>query len=139
MKRVPFAPLLGLLAGSVAAADLTVTVTDLPSDAGSVRAALYADAASFAAQQNAVAAVILKPHDKTVRLTLGDLPPGRYALAVFDDLNDNGKLDTNLLSMPTEPWGFSNGAVGNFGPPSFEQAAIELVAAGAAITVKVHP
>jgi uncharacterized protein (DUF2141 family) len=138
MKRFLIAPFLGLCAGSVAAADLAVTVTDLPSDAGTLRAAVYADAASFNAQQNPVAALILKPQGKMVRFTLGDLPPGRYALAVFHDLNDNGKLDTNLLSMPTEPWGFSNGAVGNFGPPSFDQAAVTLGGEGASASVKVH-
>jgi uncharacterized protein (DUF2141 family) len=138
MKRFLITPVLGLLAGSVAAADLAVTVTDLPSDAGTVRAAVYGDAASFAAQQNPVASVILKPNDKMVRVTLGNLPPGRYALAVFQDVNDNGKLDTNLLSMPTEPWGFSRDAVGNFGPPSFDQAAVELAGQGTSITIKVH-
>jgi uncharacterized protein (DUF2141 family) len=86
-----------------------------------------------------VAAVIIKPNDKMIRVTVGNLPPGRYALAVFHDVNDNGKLDTNLLSMPTEPWGFSRDAVGNFGPPSFDQAAVELAGQGASITIKVHP
>lgn len=138
MKSFLIASSFALLAGAASAADLAVTVTGLPSDAGTVRAALYADAAGFSAQQNAVASVILKPHGEQVRVTVGDLPPGRYAVAVFHDVNDNGKLDTNLMSMPTEPYGFSNDAVGNFGPPGFEQAAIELTAQGSAITVTVR-
>ncbi len=139
MKNLVALSLFGLLAGTASAADLTVTVTGLAGDAGTVRAAIYADAASFASQQNPVAALILKPHDRQVRVTVGDLPPGRYAVAVFHDVNDNGKLDANLLSMPTEPFGFSRDAVGNFGPPSFDQAAIDLAAQGAAVAVKVHP
>jgi uncharacterized protein (DUF2141 family) len=36
-----------------------------------------------------------------------DLPVGRYAVAVYHDLNDNGKLDKNVLGIPKEPYGFS--------------------------------
>ncbi len=31
-------------------------------------------------------------------------------------------MDRNLIGMPVEPYAFSNDAVGNFGPPTFEQA-----------------
>ena len=50
--------------------------------------------------------------------------PGRYAVRAFADENGNGKLDTNLLGMPTERYGFSNDAKGNRGAPDFEAAAI---------------
>jgi uncharacterized protein (DUF2141 family) len=138
MSRFLLPYVLALLGGGAAAADLTFTVTGLPSDAGTVRAALYADSASFTRQQNAVASVILQPHGLQARVTFGGLPAGRYALAVYQDVNDNGTLDTNMLSMPTEPWGFSNGAVGSFGPPGFDDAAVTLPEQGVSIVVKVH-
>jgi len=34
----------------------------------------------------------------------------------------NGKLDANLLGIPTEGYGFSNDARALFGPPSFAAA-----------------
>jgi uncharacterized protein (DUF2141 family) len=43
---------------------------------------------------------------------------------VFADENGNGKLDTNLVGMPTERYGFSNDAKGNRGAPEFDAAAI---------------
>ncbi|MDM4765488.1 DUF2141 domain-containing protein [Pelomonas sp. SE-A7] len=49
----------------------------------------------------------------------------RAALTVFHDLNGNGKLDTNAMGMPTEPLGYSNNAVGNFGPARFDAAVFE--------------
>ena len=47
-----------------------------------------------------------------------NVKPGNYAIAVFHDLNGNGKLDRNLIGLPSEPYGFSND-VGRRGFPSF--------------------
>ena len=69
---------------------------------------------------------------------LRDLPAGDYAFAVFHDANSNGKLDKNMLGMPTEDYAFSNNALGKMGPPSFEQARISLPAAGATVRVTLH-
>jgi uncharacterized protein (DUF2141 family) len=37
-----------------------------------------------------------------------DVKPATYAVSIFQDENDNGKLDTNFLGIPKEGWGFSN-------------------------------
>lgn len=65
------------------------------------------------------------------------LPPGRYAVQVMHDANDNGKLDTNLVGMPTEGYGFSNNPW-LMRKARFDEAAFDLPAAGAAITVKLN-
>ncbi|MGJ7582834.1 DUF2141 domain-containing protein [Variovorax sp. RHLX14] len=62
------------------------------------------------------------------KLIFVGLPPGRYAVKSFADENGNGKLDTNLVGLPTERYGFSNDAKGRMGPPSFEQASFMLEA-----------
>lgn len=55
-------------------------------------------------------------------VTFDNLPAGDYAMKAFHDVNGNGKMDTNPFGMPTEPYAFSNNAVGNFGPASWERA-----------------
>jgi uncharacterized protein (DUF2141 family) len=55
-----------------------------------------------------------------------ELKSGEYAFAVFQDLNENGKLDKNWVGIPTEPYGFSNDPVIRFGPPSFKDCLIKL-------------
>ena len=67
-----------------------------------------------------------------------NLPEGEYAVSVFHDLNSNGKLDSNAVGMPTEPYGFSNNAAGNFGPPSFDAAKIKLDQSKTAISIRVN-
>ena len=51
-----------------------------------------------------------------------NLAYGQYAIAVYHDRNKNGKLDTNILGIPLEEYGFSNNARGRFGPASWSQA-----------------
>jgi uncharacterized protein (DUF2141 family) len=55
----------------------------------------------------------------------GMLPHGEYAIAVFVDLNGNGKMDKNFLGIPKEQYGFSNNVMGRMAAPSFEQAKFE--------------
>ncbi len=56
-----------------------------------------------------------------VTITIEDIPAGTYAIAVFQDKDSDGKLDSNLFGAPTEPYGFSNNIYGMFGPPDFEE------------------
>lgn len=52
------------------------------------------------------------------------LLPGRYAIIVIHDENDNGRLDENALGVPTEGYAFSNDARGFLSAASFDAAAI---------------
>lgn len=54
------------------------------------------------------------------------LPEGTYALAFFQDLNKNKKLDKNLVGYPKEPFSFSNNAPVVFGPPKWRDAVFKL-------------
>jgi len=48
--------------------------------------------------------------------------PDVYGISAFHDENDNQRLDTNFLGIPTESWVTSRGAKAFFGPPSFDDA-----------------
>ncbi len=47
--------------------------------------------------------------------------PGHYAVALFQDENDNHHFDTNSLGIPTEGYGFSNNPTLYFGPPDLSR------------------
>lgn len=51
-----------------------------------------------------------------------NLPAGDYAAKMYHDVNGDGRMNTNPFGMPTEPYAFSNNAVGNMGPASWERA-----------------
>ena len=67
-------------------------------------------------------AVVLPVDSTTVYWQVDELPYGNYAIAVYHDKNTNGKLDTNLLGIPKERYGFSNNARGRFGPASWNDS-----------------
>ncbi len=50
------------------------------------------------------------------------LPDGEYAISVYHDENNNGKLDNNFLGIPKEDYGCSNNAKGFMGPPKWKDA-----------------
>lgn len=52
------------------------------------------------------------------------VPPGVYAIAVIDDVNENKKLDRNWLGIPTEGFGFANNPRVFLKAPSFKAASI---------------
>jgi len=60
------------------------------------------------------------------KVTLNELPEGRYCLRFFQDLNGNGLLDVSSSSIPKEPVGFSNNPNLMMGLPSPENSMFEL-------------
>lgn len=112
--------LLSACSASSIASDLTVVIKKVKPNDGRVLVAVYNKAEGFPRVpflKNAAAA-----SDSTVQVVFKDLPPGEYAISSFQDKNNNEKLDTNSMGIPTEPLGFSEDAKGSFGPPSFADA-----------------
>ena len=56
------------------------------------------------------------------------VPYGKYAITIYQDLNDNGEADMNFLGIPKELVGFGNNYK-PFGEPKFESCLIEFKAA----------
>ena len=50
------------------------------------------------------------------------LPPGEYALSVFQDEDNDTKLKSNFIGLPKEPAALSNNLRPKFGPPRYKDA-----------------
>jgi uncharacterized protein (DUF2141 family) len=122
----------GLHAQTVNAADLTVELKGV-GDKGNVMVALYKKGDKWLGKSTAGTMVVAKKEG--VSVTFKDLAEGEYAISMFVDENSNGKMDTNAIGIPSEPYGFSNDASGNFGPPSFEQAKVAVGKDNKTITI----
>ena len=131
----PFAAML-MLAGLLAAAegdsvDLEVTLEGVHSADGQVLVALHrrTSGIDFPGDEGIVARKRVAADTEPVVVRFRDLAPGDYAVAAFHDADDDGELNANVLGIPTEGYGFSNGARGLMGPPSFESAAVTIAPA----------
>ena len=58
--------------------------------------------------EHAVATTYVTIQDGAAVARFDQLEPGRYAITVYHDKNDNRRFDKNWLGMPKEDWGVSN-------------------------------
>jgi len=66
------------------------------------------------------------------------LPPGRYGVSLFQDLNGNRRLDTNFRGIPKEASGASNNPPARWGPPKFTDALVTVGEAPLALTIRLE-
>lgn len=119
-----------------AAADLQLNVGPLASAQGSLMVALYNSAASFrkeAVQQQKITAVAGR-----ITVKFSDLAPGDYAVALFHDTNDNGKLDSNLFGIPQEPYGFSRIDRPLMGAPGWDDVRFSVPTQGSTLDISLR-
>lgn len=117
----------GLSSG--ASATLTIVVSNITTPGGTLSAALFSPQDDFPDGQTPTA-FISRTHGSAVvdTFVFTNVAPGSYAVAVQHDLNNNGKLDRNMVGMPKEPWGISRDVRHSFRPPRFDEAAIDVSA-----------
>jgi len=117
---------------------LVVDVRDLRSDGGSVRCSLYASRDGYPTEASrAVARAEGRPHARQARCTFENVAPGSYAVSVHHDEDGDGVFDTGIFGIPLEGVGASRDAHGTMGPPSFEDARIDVPAGETRIVVHV--
>ena len=106
-----------------------MVATGLRNAHGVVRACMTGEVAHFPNCANPAASYnVVGDAAGSVTLTFHDVKPGRYAIALLHDENDNGKADRAMMMIPTEGFGFSRDAKVRFGPPRFGDAAFEVAA-----------
>jgi len=136
MKSILFASLLTVLSSTAWAASLEVTVTEVRSDKGRVLVALCSRGKFLADHCEYEQGVPARAGSVVVRLD--NVPPGVWAAQAYQDEDGNGEVTRNFLGLPTEGIGFSRDAPFRFGPPRFDDAAIQLGPQGGRISLKLR-
>lgn len=109
---------------------LQVEITNVRNTKGVIRVGLFQRAEGFPDQGQVYWGKSYTPGPGKMMVEIPGLPYGDYALAIFHDLNANGKLDRNMLGIPTEPYGFSGGAKAKWSAPDFEDARFSFTSNG---------
>ena len=76
--------------------------------------------------EHAVATTYVTIQDGAAVARFDQLEPGRYAITVYHDKNDNRRFDKNWLGMPKEDWGVSNNVRPRLRAPRFTEAVRDL-------------
>jgi uncharacterized protein (DUF2141 family) len=108
---------------------LTIQVEGVNKDAGTVGVLVFSANSLKGWPEDRFAAlkdIVVPAHPGTVTVTIPDLAPGDYGVALVHDVNQNHKVDKNFLGMPKEQWGMSNNPHATVKAPSFAKAKFTL-------------
>ena len=114
---------------------LQIDIDGFGNDSGSCRVAVYLSAVHFNDPEYAIAKESIEIHDSKASWQVELRVPLqsdqaidaliRIAVSAYHDENDNSKLDKNSFGIPIERYGFSKNPKRGFGPPQFNETAIE--------------
>lgn len=100
--------------------ELEIILTDVRHK-GTLLIGIYKEKEAFAKINKAYRQLTYKVQsESSVSFSLSGLENGTYAVALFQDLNNNGKLDKNFFGIPTEPYAFSNNVKPKFSAPAYD-------------------
>jgi uncharacterized protein (DUF2141 family) len=123
---------------SMATGCLRVQVQKLRNDHGHLLAAIYDDPVGFPREGRPARNAKVEIRGGQATATFEGLPPGEYAVAVHHDESGDGKMNVNLLGLPTEGFGLSNFDKLKMTPPSFDQSKFDYPGGEKAIEIKIH-
>jgi uncharacterized protein (DUF2141 family) len=133
-----FAPALAL-AVPAQAGEVVITVTDLRSTKGVVRACMTTRADIFPkCIKDPTAYRTVVPASSKVEIRFTGVKPGSYGIALLHDENNNGKADRAMGMMPKEGYGFSRDAPVNMAPPKFKDAVLQIGEGTQRLTIKMR-
>lgn len=122
-----------VVASNTGNTSLSVTVTGIASGKGTILGSVC-DKTTFLKQCSALSMAPANNNGVT-QLQFEHIVPGQYAVMVFHDENDNRHFDTSTSGIPLEGYGFSRDAKGRYGPPTFDDAMIEIKPGKSAISI----
>jgi uncharacterized protein (DUF2141 family) len=121
----------------VFAAELSVHLHGIRAQTGLVKVAVVDSQDGWEGKAAPVQGKGAPPTGEDATFTFKDLKPGSYAVMITHDENGNDKLDTNVMGMPLEGYGFSNNPK-VMRKPTWDEARFEITTTDAAIDVDLR-
>src|SRR5262249_12421185 len=133
----------GVLRGPAAAAfdrvgTIVVSIEGFRNAAGHARVALFNGDAGFPDGESAYRKAVADIDGGRAELRFADVPPGEYAVAMYHDENDDGKLNKGLFGIPKEGYGVSNNVSHATRAPRFAEARFQFDGMSQTVSIRVH-
>ena len=125
MKALLAAAALMLAAAPAVAQEATADITftfEVGQPTGHIMVALFDSEAAYGGSGAPIRVARVDASGAVVQAAVEGLLPGDYAMKAFHDVDGDGQMATNPFGLPTEPFAFSNNAVGNMGPAGWDRA-----------------
>lgn len=111
-----------LFLGQATAAELNVNLDGINKLQGRIYAVVYNSEDAMKSGKPAFNRQSIEVSKPVHSFSINNVPTGKYAIVVFQDLNNDQKLGRNFIGIPTEPYGFSTNPM-LFGAPTFKDIA----------------
>jgi len=128
--------LLGLSLKKEKTSTLLVKIENTNNTEGFVYVTIYDKADSFPEKGKELKIKKIKPTIPYTEVVF-DIPNGVYAIALYQDVNENQKLDKTIVGYPKEPFGFSNNFKPRFSKPTFKDCSFRLSEASEEIQISL--
>lgn len=101
---------------------IKIEIQGIESSKGILQIGLYNSLDDFPDFEKSFKGASPKPITSGVVYSFENISAGKYAIALWQDENEDKKLNKNMFGVPKEKYGFSNNVFGSFGPPDFTEA-----------------
>jgi uncharacterized protein (DUF2141 family) len=121
-------------------ASIRAEMSGFRNNSGQAECALFSSQDGFPAKwEKAMRRGFVVIRGKTASCEFSNVPAGTYAVAVFHDENNNGRMDRNFVGAPSEGHGVSRDAKPGFmSPPSFQDAAFQYTGGVLVLPIPMH-
>jgi uncharacterized protein (DUF2141 family) len=117
---------------------LVIRLENVRAAKGAIWVAAYDSAENFMVEAKAVGRKFAADKTGTLELKMEGLKFGSQALAIFHDLDGNGRLNTNFFGIPTEPFAFSQKPPSKFRAPIFEEVQFDFRQSGQVLVARLE-
>ncbi|HAD13852.1 MAG TPA: hypothetical protein DCF33_15605 [Saprospirales bacterium] len=119
--------------------ELSLELNNIQESKGSIYIAVYNKSDDFLNYDRIfVRKVVPVSQSGSMQVSLGALAQGSYAVSCYHDVNGNGKLDSDWMGIPSEPYCFSNNARPKFRAPRWSEAVFQYPASGLKMSLKME-
>lgn len=99
---------------------LTIKISNIEKLKGEIKIGVFNTDTHFLKEGAAIKNYSVKVDKNTAVLTITDLPKGEYAVTMYHDENSDDKMNTNLIGIPKEAYGFSNNIQPRMSAPKYK-------------------
>jgi uncharacterized protein (DUF2141 family) len=122
LVAVPLSAAVAWADGASTASRININVGRLRNHQGILGCRLYHAEKGFPESSSGTVTKEVTITGDIVRCDFEDVSPGTYAVSCMHDENKNGKLDKNILGVPTEGYGVSNNHTHALSAPTWDES-----------------
>lgn len=116
---------------------LTLIIKNMQTPNGPIVVGVYGAKNKFLDEKDELKKYTLSPAATNGVLTIKDLEYGEFALALFQDVNSDGKINKNGIGIPKEPYAFSNNYKPVIKAPNFKDCMFAYTASSDTLVISM--